>query len=266
MSFISIAYSLIYYRIFDMIDMSMIALLACVFLLAGTVKGAAGLGLPTTSVGLMTLFLAPRTAIALILFPLVLTNAWQVYRSGQFWAAVKRYLSFILCLVGFVWLTVSLTSDVNDQIILAFLGVSILLFVGVNMTKISMSIPKRFDRIAQIIAGISAGVLGGLTSVWAPPLAIYLAARNTPKEEFVRASGLIFFLGSIPLILGYLKQGYLTPELSVISAMMLIPTFAGFWIGESIRHKMSEQAFRKFLLFIFLLMGLNLLRRAVFGG
>jgi len=249
-----------------MIDISLIFALFAVFLLAGVVKGSSGLGLPTTALGLATLFLAPRTAIAVLMLPLLLTNAWQLYRAGDVRAAAKRYLPFIIAMVVFVWLTVQISARVDDQVLLAFLGISILSFVVINATKFAPHIPSRFDRLAQIIAGVVAGIFGGFTSVWAPPLAIYLTARDVKKEEFVRASGLIFFLGSVPLVLGYIKQGYLTADLSLISAMMLIPTFAGFWIGERLRGKMSEQAFRKLVLFIFFLMGLNLLRRAVFGA
>jgi len=165
-----------------------------------------------------------------------------------------------------LWLTVMISASVDDQILLAFLGISILCFVAFNITKIAPQIPSKHDRLAQVIAGSFAGIFGGFTSVWAPPLAIYLTARDVKKQEFVRASGLIFFLGSVPLVLGYVRQGYLTADLSMISALMLIPTFAGFWIGERLRGKMSEQSFRKLILFVFFLMGLNLLRRAVFGA
>ena len=104
--------------------------------------------------------------------------------------------------------------------------------------------------------------MGGLTSVWAPPLAIYLAARRIPKEEFVRVSGLIFFIGSIPLLLAYLAQGHLNKELSILSMFLLLPTFVGFWLGEKIRNKMSEIVFKKFILVLFLIMGLDLIRRS----
>lgn len=239
--------------------------LTAAFLAAGTIKGAAGLGLPTTALGIMTLTTAPRTAIALLMLPLIFTNAWQVYRSGHIVKALKLYMPLIASLVVMVWVTVNLTSSANDAVLLTFLGVSILLFVAVNITKYAPFIPERFDKVAQIIAGVFAGVMGGLTSVWAPPLAIYLAARRIPKDEFVRASGLVFFLGSIPLAAGYIRQGFMTPELTVMSAYLLIPTFVGFWIGEKLRHSMSEQAFRTFVLCVFFVMGLNLIRRAYFG-
>jgi uncharacterized membrane protein YfcA len=242
-----------------------IASLAAVFLLAGTIKGIVGLGLPTTALGLMTLFIDPRTAIAVLIFPLVFSNAWQMYRAGDIRASIKRYLPFVVALVIFVWLSVQLSVAVDHNILLAAMGISILLFVIVNAIDITPPVPERFDKIAQLIAGVFAGIMGGLTSVWAPPMAIYLAARQVPKAEFIRASGLIFFIGSIPLAFGYVRAGFLTYELAQTSVIVLVPTFAGFWVGERVRAHMSEQVFRNALLAIFLVMGLNLLRRAMFG-
>jgi uncharacterized membrane protein YfcA len=239
--------------------------LIAVFLIAGTVKGTVGLGLPTTALGLMTLFIDPRTAIAILIFPVVLSNAWQLYRAGHVVASMRRYFPMAICMALFVWISVNMTIGVADWILMAALGFSILFFVAVNATNIAPSIPARFDMAAQTVAGVIAGIMGGLTSVWAPPLAIYLTARQTPKDEFVRATGLIFFLGSIPLAAGYIRAGLMTGEIATLSALSLIPTFAGFWIGERLRHNMSEQAFKKIVLSVFFLMGLNLLRRAFFG-
>jgi len=226
------------------------------------IKGAAGLGLPTTAMGLMTISIAPRTAIALLIFPLIFTNAWQIFRSGNINQTFKKYLPFIIMLIIFVWLTVNKTSQVSDSTLIGFLGFFILLFVVVNIFRNAPFIPNHHDKKAQIVAGFIAGIMGGLTSVWAPPLAIYLAARRVKKEEFVRVSGLIFFIGSIPLLIAYLNQGHMNKELSLLSVFLLLPTFIGFWIGEKIRNKMSEIIFKKFILIIFLIMGLDLIRRA----
>ncbi|MEJ6809352.1 MAG: TSUP family transporter, partial [Amylibacter sp.] len=75
-------------------------------------------------------------------------------------------------------------------------------------------------------------------------------------------SGLIFFIGSIPILLAYLAQGPINKELSVLSMFLLLPTFVGFWLGEKIRNKMSEIVFKKFILVLFLIMGLDLIRRS----
>lgn len=244
---------------------TLITSLLIIFLIAGMVKGTVGLGLPTTALGLMTLFIDPRTAIAILIFPLVLSNAWQMYRAGNIISTARRYLPMATCLALFVWISVNMTIAVADWILMAALGFSILLFVAVNASNIAPNIPDRRDTAVQCAAGIVGGIMGGLTSVWAPPLVIYLTARQTPKEDFVRATGLIFSIGSIPLAAGYIRAGYMTGELITMSTLVLIPTFAGFWIGERLRHNMSEQVFKKIVLAVFFLMGLNLLRRAFFG-
>lgn len=248
-----------------MTDLSTLLIIStAALLIAGTVKGAIGIGLPTTSIGLMTLAIDPRTAIALVLVPMIVSNAWQVYRSGEIRAAFLRYLPFSIALMAGVWVTVRLTSDAPDRVLFAVLGVAILIFVAVNVTRFAPGIPDKADRPAQVGFGLIAGVMGGLTSVWAPPAAVYLAARQTQKDEFVRASGLLIFLGSLPLALGYLREGFVSTPLLLVSVGLLVPTILGFTLGEKLRRRLSEEGFRRILLGLFFLMGLNLLRRAIF--
>ena len=51
------------------------------FLLAGFVKGVIGLGLPTVSMGLLTLVMAPAKAASLLIVPSFVTNVWQLART-----------------------------------------------------------------------------------------------------------------------------------------------------------------------------------------
>lgn len=247
-----------------MADPLYISLAFLAFLIAGMIKGAVGMGLPTAAVSLMTLAFDPRTAIALLLVPMVTSNAWQVWRSGETLRACRTYLPFALTLMAGVAVTVALARNASDSALLGTIGAVLLIFVAANTSRWAPSIPASLDKPAQSVIGMVAGVLGGLTSVWAPPIAVYLAARRVDKQEFVRASGLLILLGSFPLALGYLRQGFLTPGLFWLSILLLVPTFAGFAIGERYRHSLSEHGFRRFLLVIFALMGLNLIRRAVF--
>ena len=244
-------------------SLTLLTIAAGAFLIAGIVKGAVGLGLPTTSLGLLTVAVHPRTAIALVLIPMFVSNIWQLYRAGDGGGALRRYAPYVIALVAVAGLTVPLTAGTSERVLFGLLGVMFLAFVALQVTRWAPHLPERLDRPAQIATGAISGMCGGLVGVWAPPMAVYLAARGVNKDEFVRASGLILCLGSVPLILGYLRQGYLTAELTLISGALLIPTFAGFALGEAVRGKLSEEAFRRMLLVFFALMGLNLLRRAV---
>jgi uncharacterized membrane protein YfcA len=245
-----------------MTDPTLLAALAMIFLFAGTIKGTVGVGLPTTALALMTLTLDPRTAIAVILFPMIFANGWQVYRSGQVLAAVARYRRFAAALAVGVVISVTVSGNVSEQALLAALGVSILIFVGVTASNWAPSIPDARVNPAQYTLGGLGGLMGGLTAVWVPALAIYLTARNVPKHEFVRASGLLIFIGSLPLAAGLFRQGVLTGPIAMVSVGLLVPTFVGFSIGEALRGKLSETGFRRLVLIFFALMGLNLIRRS----
>ena len=79
----------------------------------------------------------------------------------------------------------------------------------------------------------------------------------------MRATGLLFLLGSLPLCIGFWQQGLLSGDLAVTSASMIVPTLLGFTLGEVIRRHLPAERFRRVVLLVFLVMGLNLLRRAL---
>ena len=245
-------------------DPGLLLAVALCFVIAGTVKGVVGIGLPTTAIGLITLILDPRTTIAIVLLPMLLLNAWQVWRAGNTWAALVRYRLFILVLALSLTTTLPLAGQASDEALLAFTGMVILLFVAVNLSFRVPPLPDRYERAAQGTAGLAAGILGGLTAVWGPPMVIYLTAKRADKDEVVRATGLLILSGSLPLTIGYILQGHLSASNASVSALMVLPGLLGFTVGERLRRHLSPDRFRIVLLLIFFGLGLNLLRRGLF--
>lgn len=244
-------------------DPATLIAIALIYVVAGTVKGTVGVGLPTTAIGLSTLVLDPRAAIAAVLFPMLFSNGWQVWRTGHTIRTVRRYGWFMVILMLGVGVTVLLSASASDRLMFGFLGTTIVIFVVVNVCLTIPPLPANWDRPAQISMGIVAGIMGGLTAVWAPPMVIYLAAKRIDKDEFVRATGVLILMGSLPLTLGYAQNGDLTAEIAVISALLILPTLLGFSIGERLRARMSQHRFRSVLMGVFFVLGLNLLRRAI---
>ena len=235
------------------------------FLLAGAVKGVAGVGLPMTALGVLTFFTDPRTAFATALVPIFLSNGLQLYRAGDVPGAIRRYLPFLICMLIGIPLVLTLTADASERFLLSVLGAVVLLFVALNLSPFVPRISDRNAHRGQIACGTAAGILGGLTSIWLPAIVIYLTARNVSKDEFVRATGLLLVAGSVPLFAGYIREGFLTGPIALLSLGMLVPTAMGMLAGERLRNRLSEAAFRKVVLFMFFLIGLNMLRRGVFG-
>lgn len=233
------------------------------FLIAGTIKGIAGIGMPTIALGLMTLALEPRMAISIILFPLIVSNAWQFYRAGQMWAAIKRYRFFLVTMMTLIFVSAIFSAGASDRLIYGALGTVILIFVAVNVLKTPPELPERHAAKAQVILGGATGLFGGLAAIYAPGIAIYLSMRRVDKDEMVRATGLLVFAGSLPLLAGYLTQSLLSPRLAMISALMVAPTLLGFQLGERVRAHLSQDGFRQVFFVVFFVLGLNLIRKAL---
>ena len=118
--------------------------------------------------------------------------------------------------------------------------------------------------IWHLVVGLFAGVLGGLSSIWSPPVAMYLLARNVSKAEFIGATGFLFLAGSLPLAIGLSFAGVLTIETVLHSLMGLIVVLIGFRIGEMLRNHVPQGIFRKIVLWAFLIMGARLLAIGLF--
>lgn len=235
-----------------------------VFLFAGTIKGTVGIGLPTASVGILTQFTEPRTAIALVVFPLLITNAWQMVTAGGMLATARKYKYLLFSLVVVLGSTTFAMRYVPTDLLILALGLVVVLFAVTSLISVPPFLPDRFDHFGQIASGVTAGIIGGLTSIWGPPMAIYLLARRTGKDEFVRALGLLLFCGGIPLAFGFWANGMLAGPNALMSIGMVVPSLVGFTLGSQIRKRIDADRFRTAVLMVFLVMGLNLLRRAIF--
>ncbi|MDG1971239.1 MAG: sulfite exporter TauE/SafE family protein [Paracoccaceae bacterium] len=236
-----------------------------VFLGAGTVKGAIGIGLPTTVISILSQFVDPRIAIALGVMPMLLSNVWQMYREGNGAATIRRFWPFGATLFCCLFLSSLFAADFEPTTLMLVTGISIVIFAGTSLIKLPPPLPPKWEIPAMIAAGAAGGLMGGLTGLWSPPLVILLLALRLEKTDYIRAFGFLLVIGAIPLLGGYVVNGLMTQELFVISMIMVVPTLMGFAIGEKVRGKMDTGRYQKAVLVFFLLMGLNLVRKVWFG-
>ncbi len=138
----------------------------------------------------------------------------------------------------------------------------IIVFASTNLLFKPPSISARANQPMQIIFGVAAGIMGGLTAVFSPPITMYLMGRGVEKDQFVSVSGFVFLVGCVPLTLGFLNNGLLTPTISIQSMAMIIPTLMGFSLGELIRKRINPEDFKKVVLIFFFVMGANLIRKS----
>jgi len=234
-----------------------------VYLLSGTIKGIVGIGLPTASIGLMSQFTDPRSAIALVIVPMVVTNAWQIYRSGYALRTAKRYAPFGVMLCIFIFISSGFAKYIGPAMLQVCVGLVVTLFAVDSLWRKPFVLNPRYDFPVQISAGILGGAMGGIAGIWSPTMVGYLIARQVDKDEFVRALGFMIFVGSIFLCFGYIKAGFLSESVAKLSALMVVPALIGFSLGEIIRQRLGAERFRRVVLIFFIVMGLNLVRRGL---
>ena len=73
--------------------------MALTFVLAGTVKGVTGMGLPTVAMGVLGVFMPPVAAASLLLIPSFVTNVWQLFTGPCFTGLLSRLWPMMLGVV-----------------------------------------------------------------------------------------------------------------------------------------------------------------------
>ncbi len=240
-----------------------VAVSTLVFLLAGTVKGTVGIGLPTVSISLLSQFLDPRLAISLILLPILISNLWQCFRAGRFLETFRRYSLMSACLVIFIYLSANFAHRISTSVLTLIMGGAVIAFSVLGLGSRIPRLPDAWNRPGQLICGSAAGVLGGITAIWGPPLIVFLLARRVEKDDFIRAIGVLFAIGSLPLLFSFWQADRFDVEIAVVSVLMIIPSIAGFFAGEWLRNKLDAKRFQTVFLVLFLMLGLNLVRRGL---
>ena len=238
------------------LDPIIISAMLLIFLFSGLVKGFLGIGLPTAEMAFLNLVMEPTEAIALLTIPIIATNFFQFMRSSERMQTAKNYRYFALAIMVSIFFTSLNITAFPTGFLTAVIGFTMVIF-SANLL-FGFSLPIGPSLRWQIGVGIISGFLGGLSSIWSPPVAMYLMARNTPKEQFIAATGFLFLAGCFPLALGLYLSGVLTPLTAVKSLMGLVVVLFGFRIGELLRGRVSQELFRKFVLIAFLVIGVRL--------
>ena len=247
------------------LDPTTLALIALIMVLGGTVKGALGLGLPLVCVGFMTMFLPAREVLGIAIIPILVTNAWQAYESGSGKAEVRRVWPLILSLWVGLGFGVYVAASLSPQNLYAAIGGLLIFFCVTGFVHPSARLPKKMELPVGIGMGVFSGFSGGVSTVWGPPISMYLLAIGMKKDEFGRTVGIVWCSAAVPVALLYAYTGMIHEGNALLSLIACAPAMLGIWIGQHIRHRISQELFQRVLLITLLIIGLNLIRRAYFA-
>ncbi len=240
-----------------------LAATAGAYLLAGFVKGAIGLGLPTVAIGLLGLMMTPAQAAAILVVPSLVTNIWQFAAGGALPALLRRMWPLLtgICIGTFVG-ALLLPPGMGGQATM-WLGVALALYAAFGLFNVQLSLPPRAQGWIGLLAGIATGVVSVATGVFAIPGVPYIQALGFERDRLVQALGLSFTVSTVALALALYHAGEMNLALAVPSLLALAMAAAGMLLGQVVRGKVREQTFRLWFFLGLLGLGLHLALRGL---
>ena len=224
----------------------------------GIVKGSVGIGMSMFSVPIIAFILPPTKAMMLLCFPVIFTNFLQMdIRKG---VGSLRFLQMFLALFLGLLIGGKLILNLNLNFISISIATVIIIFTSLNFFGISLkNIKKANEKILSVIIGFLSGILGGLTTFYAPPIITFLISINLDKEFFIRTTATMYFFASIPLYSSMLYHGLGNYYDLIMSLILVVPAIIGQFFGSKIRKKLSNEIFQKLILIILIMIGFSLL-------
>ena len=222
-----------------------VLLVGIVFLLAGTIKGLIGFGLPTVSIAIIATFLGLIEAMTLMLLPSLVTNLLQGFVGGHLIRLIRRCWAMFILGAVFIWLTSSLLSTWRPALFMIILGVVVIVYGLGGFYAFKFPSPGSKESWISPFIGLVSGGISGLTGVFVVPAIGYLQTLRLQRDELIQAMGLWFTIATISLAFALQDHDLLSVELSWLSLIAVMPALVGMWVGRVLRRSLSESAFRR---------------------
>ena len=213
--------------------------------ISSLIHGSIGFGFPMIATPLLAMVTDMKTAILYIAIPTLLINLISIYSEGNFLQAVKRF--YPLALMGMIG------SAIGTQILIysstdffkLLLAISIFLYLFIQKFKIHMHWIEKKKRLATIVFGLVAGLIGGLTNVMSSILIIYSLESKHTKKEIIQSTNLCFLFGKVIQIVLFTIHGSFNEELFGISFSSLFIVAIAMFLGLKVKNKIPQEIYMK---------------------
>ncbi|MEM1299046.1 MAG: sulfite exporter TauE/SafE family protein [Pseudomonadota bacterium] len=244
-----------------MFDPLTAGLVVAAFLLGGLVKGALGLGMPVVVLAMLAMVMPLREAMAIFLIPGFASNLWQATNGPWLRPLLGRMWSFLLAAIFGIIIGVTIMAGTKSEIMAMVLGALLCTYSAWALLAPRPPEPGRHEVWMSPAAGATGGVFFGMAGLFIVPGLLYLEALRIPRDQFVQALGLTFLTITGTLAVSMTSYSLVTWELAGLSALGLIPAFTGLWLGRRVRHRISEDFYRRLFFIALFVSGVYMMAR-----
>ena len=238
-------------------------LIGATFLLAGFVKGIVGMGLPTVSLAILTTIVGLRDAMALMILPSLATNFYQGLAGPVFGEVMRRFWPMLLATLVGTFVGLNIGMGIATTILASLLGCVLLVYAVSGLRGFNVNVNPAIEWLLTPSMGFLGGAMSGLVGVFIVPAILYLQMLKMPKEVFIQTMGVTLTVATLSLGLALSGFDLYSTGHAMTSAGALVPAFAGLYLGQLIRARLSEGVFRTVIFWALGFFGVYLILGAV---
>ncbi len=212
----------------------LLAIVLAIVFAAAIVQAGLGMGFGLTAAPLLAL-LDPQLVPAPTLFLGLATSSWGAFseRRAIRWNEVG--ISVVGRIAGVVAATFVLAALTDPQTFMLLFGIMIALAVGLSLAGWRMGFTP--PRLAAM--GLVSGVMGTITSVGAPPLAIVYQDRSSVDARPTLAA--FFAIGCAVSLAGLYVSGWAGPGEFLLALLMAPAMIAGTVVARRLRGRFDRR-------------------------
>ena len=240
-------------------------LAATAIVLGGLIKGLNGFGYALISTSLLTLFMPPQEAIALMIIPVILANIEITAKLSikELKACLKRFKLYIIGMFIGVTTGMVLIDYMPQTLLKKSVGLLVLLFVASRTPRLAgkFSDLKKFcveNPKLEPGLGIFSGLVFGSSNVGVPVVA-YFKELDLSRDKFVSMIALTILSASFLRIPIAQRTGLYTGTDTVfLSALLGLTGLLAVETGDKLAHKLPQKVTEKASLILLVLVGFRL--------
>jgi uncharacterized membrane protein YfcA len=240
-----------------------IMLLVVSLVIAGLVKGAIGIGMPTVAFPLLSMLVDVQIAVMLLSVPLVLSNIPQALEGGF---VAQTLCSLTPVLVGMtpgVWIGVAVLLYVDPAVAKIAAGAVVILVAALTLLAPKLHIKQRLIGPVGLGAGFCGGLLGGIAALSGPLVFIFLLAKGLSGMTFTKVASMCLVVSSVLLASALTLSRQFEWRDIVISTLATGPVVVGMLVGQKVRDAIPADSFKKLVVLTVLLSGALLVWKGV---
>ncbi|MEL4895920.1 sulfite exporter TauE/SafE family protein [Crocosphaera sp. Alani8] len=237
-------------------------LIALIILLGVFIQSLSGFGLGLFVMPLLTLIIDVRVASPLMnLIALLTLLIISFYYRKQL--EFKGILGLVVASGLAIPFGVYFLKHIHQTIALTILGIVVLSYAIYSLLELPLPIISS-HKWGFGFAFLS-GLLSGAYNTGGPPIVIYGSCRRWTQEEFKTNLNFFFFCNVIIIFINHLLQGNYTTQVINLFLSNIPIIFVGLTLGFLLSDRVNLLVFRKLVLVLLVITGLQLLIKVILG-